>query len=151
MGLVGKIRPELTFKLAELVSLDPSQTLSIRNKATDIANRAAGQILNSYKIDIYYDKTSGNDKNTSKSIKLMLEAENIGRKVILAPKPKKWLQKVGAARGFEVRYEPNKEDDAAMALISTLKKIAPSLVFNSRRVVNKTPGTLSIFIFSFTK
>jgi len=120
LGLVEKLRPELTFRLSEVVSLDLGQSEIIHSRASEIAKGAAVQILRSYKVDIYYDKNSTKDKNISNRIKSLMETTKIIRKVILAPKPSKWFSSVGRPTGFEVRYEPEREDDAARALISVL-------------------------------
>ena len=147
LNLIETFQPSLTFKLAEVISLDIGQSEIIRNQAAKIAKEAAIQILKVYKVDVYYDKNSTKDKNIATRIKSVLEAGNIVRKIVLVPRDTSFLDSVGKPSGYEIRYEPLREVEAASALFSVLKKTYPSLEFEKQLVGNRTENTLSIFIF----
>jgi len=157
LSLIETFNPELRDRLIETVIRDPGQPTEIAERAQRVLTleeapseplSAEANVLASYKIDIYFDEDSERDRQLAQAVKTTLDAEHLSRLVVVAPRPRSFLSRVGQPRGYEIRYEVGPEDNPANALKTVLERSNVHLVFDLREVRTSTPGLLSIFIFS---
>jgi hypothetical protein len=107
------------------------------------------EILKRYKIDIYFDEDSDRDSEAAGHIKENLVRREIGQEVVLVPRTA-GFSAVGNPVAYEVRYDSDSEREAASALAAILNEADSSLRLHAigTELQNKTPNTLSIFLFS---
>lgn len=130
------------------VSQDPMQSTDTRKEASQFAVDIASLILRDYKIDIYYEKDKAESEKVTRKVESIIKGENLAKKVVLIPVTQDFFKSTGMPRANEVRYESRREDEAAQALATVINLIDFSLNFRLRPVVTRTPGTLSIFVWT---
>lgn len=135
-------------------SVIPGRTGQDRPRTAAAVGATAYQILGTYKVDVYFDKDSSYDERMANRIRAFLAESTVVRQVVLVPSSATdFLSRVGEPLGYEVRYDSGEEYSSALALVAVLNgldldKPYSVLKFEPRRIGTRTPGTLSIFIFS---
>jgi len=145
LDLVETFRPQLRLRLAQVIEGQESSSQALRARARRVREAAGEELFTSFEVDIYYDQPHA---ILAQEIAKWLR-DTVGvRKVILAEENREWLRGAGLLRGvFEIRYEVAMESLAARELASRLQESFASQRFTLRSTTNRTPDSLSIFIF----
>jgi hypothetical protein len=148
LNLVRTLRPELAAKLASSVSQDEKQPPEIRREASQFTADISASSLEDYKIDIYYQADVAVAARTAKNVQTIILSRKLTKRIVLAPRDDAFFADVGIPDGNEVRYLPGIEDEPAQALAAILNSTDISMNFRLRPVHTRTPGTLSVFIYT---
>ena len=129
----------------------PTTSSSGTAPVIDRPDLARQDALRRYKIDIYYDREHAPDIRMAREIEDYLGGQELVRKVVTVASDISFASNAGLPHGYEVRYsdaEDEREPAAVLAGLLTATIESHGGTFVTRAVGTRTPGTLSVFLFS---
>ncbi len=145
LALLESFEPELKILITNALKRSKTLEQKFSSRISRIANIAKYQKpITNYKIDIYYYKGSTSDKLLAENLKNQLIYNNIGRKVITAPRNKGLFSET--EKPFSIRYNLETESQAAKNLAKIIIELDSTKKPYLTQVYTKTLGTISIFV-----
>jgi chromosome segregation ATPase len=98
-------------------------------------------IINGYKIQIFYNESKPNQRNVASEIKGALEKAGVKSTIQILPQLDK-------ASSDQIRYFAENEREVAYALQNVLEEAYPKYSFKLQTVYTPSPGSISVFLKS---
>jgi hypothetical protein len=138
-----EVEAEIAQREANVIAPDNSTSLSVEEGLIDISERSVA-LLSDYEIEIFY--LVGKSKEEAEANDIGEKLRNLGLTVTITPITEERLSTLGGLSDDQIRYEPDREAQVAVALKRLLDTNYEERKFRLQTIRGRTNNYISIFL-----